>query len=425
MRHTWTILHANWKIVIALFGVVAFTYIFTRPMTGEVTGRKANKHSWWPVQSIDTMKLSRDVAREKLNDQEFKQVMQTQARLIAGTGATHISIGTPYDEEFYPTLQQWVNNSRQYNLNIWFRGNWSGWENWFGYVRISREQHLQKTSEFILQHPEIFQDGDIFSPCPECENGGPGDPRQTGDVTGFRQFLINLTRTCEAAFNEISKDVACNYHSMNGDVASLIMDSETTNAVGGLVVVDHYVPTVKQLTQDIRDLAEQSQGRVVLGEFGVPIPDLHGDLTDQQQAEWLQEALSELSGISELAGLNYWTATHSSTELWHSGDQPTPAVEVLTNYYSPRTITGIVRNIWNRPVSEAQIFNGYQRTRVNRNGDFTVSYLPQYNLTISAPGYYSQTLTSPSNIQDQENLTIILQKPFSSWWQRWLQRLFG
>ncbi|MDP3888564.1 MAG: hypothetical protein Q8Q24_00825, partial [bacterium] len=91
--------------------------------------------------SIDTMKYSRDIAREKLNDPSFDKVIDTQVKNIADTGATHVAIATPYDEEFLPILKRWVSSARKYNLKVWFRGNWSGWEGWFDYPKIDRSTH--------------------------------------------------------------------------------------------------------------------------------------------------------------------------------------------------------------------------------------------------------------------------------------------
>ena len=60
----------------------------------------------WTFQSIDTMKYSRDVAREKLYDPSFDAIIDRQVGAIAETGATHVAIAVPYDEEFVPFLER-------------------------------------------------------------------------------------------------------------------------------------------------------------------------------------------------------------------------------------------------------------------------------------------------------------------------------
>ena len=138
------------------------------------------RERFFQVQSIDTMKYSRDTAREKLKDVKFDEVIDAQIKNIAATGATHVSLGTPYDEEFLPFLKRWVAAARKYGLKVWFRGNWSGWENWFDYPKFKDGKvHSEKTKKFILENSNLFEDGDVFTACPECENGGPGDPRIT------------------------------------------------------------------------------------------------------------------------------------------------------------------------------------------------------------------------------------------------------
>ena len=287
----------------------------------------------WNFQSIDTMKYSRDLSREKLKDKEFDNVIKSQLSNIAATGATHVAIATPYDEEFYPILKRWVDEARSQKLKVWFRGNFSGWEGWFEYPKITRNEHLKKTKDFIIKHAELFQDGDVFTPCPECENGGPGDPRVTGDVTGFTDFLTTEHALISNLFSNLHIQVITNYNSMNADVARLIMTPEVTQKLGGVVVIDHYVETPEKLQKDIQEIAKNSEGKVVLGEFGAPIPDLQGPMTEQEQYEWLTKAFSLFKNTPELIGLNYWVSYGGSTELWNGDNTPRLAVKAVTKAY--------------------------------------------------------------------------------------------
>ena len=290
-------------------------------------------HRTWPIQSIDTMKSSRDLSRVKLNDPSFDVEIDRQVRNIREVGANFIAIGTPYDAEFLPHLRRWVAVARKYKLHVWFRGNFSGWEKWFDYKPITREQHLRLTGEFILNNKDLFQDGDIFSSCPECENGGPGDPRSTGDLSGFRQFLINEYSLTAKSFVKIGKNVSSNFNSMNYDVARLTMDKSTTEALDGVVVIDHYVPEPEQLTINIDRLSSSSGGKVFIGEFGVPIPDLHGNLSDSEQATWIKKALDELAKDKNIIGINYWVNTGGSTQLWDEAGYPREAVSIIRSYF--------------------------------------------------------------------------------------------
>lgn len=360
----------------------------------------AKQVSWWNFRSIDTMKYSRDIAREKLNDSKFVNTIDQQVKAIADTGASHVAIATPYDEEFYPFLKSWVDAARKYKLNVWFRGNFSGWEGWFDYQKISRAEHLQKTSDFIKRHPELFYDGDVFTACPECENGGPGDPRLNGDVNGHRQFLIDEYRLTSDLFRSQKKKVSTNYNSMNGDVARLIMNKETSKALGGIVAIDHYVSTPTKLANDIVEISDKSGAKIILGEFGAPIPDINGKLSEEEQAAWIQEALERISPLTQLEGLSYWVNTGGSTELWDQSGKAKKAVSVLTSFYNPKTIELVVKGPLNQPLADV--------TARYLNRDFVsdkkgVIYIPLFekekSLKLSASNYREQVINLDQNTQ--------------------------
>lgn len=295
---------------------------------------KLEKKKYWEIRSIDVMKVSRDLAREKLNDHSFDLEIDKQVLNIKKTGANYIGIGTPYDAEFLPILKRWVSSARKYNLKIWFRGNFSGWEKWFGYNKIDKQQHILLTKKFLNENIDLFEDDDIFTPCPECENGWMPDFNNPSSIEEYRNFLITEKEVSDEIFANKEKKVLAGYFSMNGDVARHIMDKNTTKRLGGIVVIDHYVKSPIILAQDIKDFESNSGGRVLLGEFGAPIPDIHGKMSDDEQKKWIQLAMAEISKIKDLVGVNYWVNKGGSTAIWTEEDFERPAVEIIRNYYS-------------------------------------------------------------------------------------------
>ena len=354
----------------------------------------------WRVQSIDTMKYSRDLAGEKGTDPSFDSTIDLQVRSIAGTGATHVAVGTPYDDQFIPFLTRWVSAARKYQLSVWFRGNFAGWENWFDYPDLSRADHLVKTRAFILSHKDLFQDGDIFTSCPECENGGPGDPRTTGDVAGYRRFIIDLYSTCTQAFLDLKIQVTCNYFSSNGDVAKLIYDKPTVQGVGGVISIDHYVRTQKQLTSYISALSQHTGAKIVLGEYGAPIPDIHGNLSQADQAAWLEATLTALAQTPQVEGLNYWTSFGGSTELWENDGTPRSAVAALSAFYNPPQYQILVKNEAGQALTTAQATYLDRIYQADNTGLISLPVLPgARQAVISAPDYLSHGLqiTAPGS----------------------------
>lgn len=314
----------------------------------------AAEDRFFEIQSLDTMKYSRDAAA---NDGVTKQISQLVGSL-AERGATHIAIGTPYDEEFYPVMKKWVTEIRRQGMKVWFRGNFAAWEGWFGYERfVDPFDHLALTSQFITNHPDLFEDGDIFTPAPEPENGGFGDPRQGGDIQQkFFSFLPRSYQVCKNAFDSLGRDVRCGYFSVNGDVARLFT-SEMVTQTGGVLVIDHYVGTAKELAEDIRAYHDQVNAPIVLGEYGAPIPDIHGELTQEEQAKLIGENLKELAKINNMVqGINYWTAYGGSTALFQ-GDNKTSrlALQEVVRYFKPHVITGAILDEYGNPIPEVEI----------------------------------------------------------------------
>lgn len=103
--------------------------------------------------------------------------------------------------------------------------------------------------------------------------------------------------------------------------------------LGGIVTVDHYVKDPVQLKKDIDFIAKKSHAKVILGEFGAPIPDITGNMTEQQQADWIQKALSLLSNDKNLIGLNYWVGEGGSTAIWNENGQPKRAYGIIAKYF--------------------------------------------------------------------------------------------
>lgn len=366
---------------------------------------------FWSFQSIDTMKYSRDLSREKINDSSFDPVIEMQMKEIAATGATHVAIATPYDEEFYPMLLRWVRAARKEHLSVWFRGNFSGWEGWFGYTKITRAKHLDMTRAFLMKHPSLFQDGDVFTACPECENGGPGDPRQTGDITGYRQFLIDEYHLTSQFFASEHKNVRSNFDSMNKDVATLIMDRATTKALGGIVTIDHYVESPEKLAADISTIVVESGGNVVLGEYGVPIPDINGPMTPEEQARWINDAGRLLVTTKGLIGVNYWVNTGGSTQLWDGNGNAREAVSAIHSLYSPQELKVRLVDALGRPIQNARLDGGVRYATSDKDGYAFLPYINKEKIISVLAANYVPLEIRPADIKTK---SIVLQRTSES-----------
>lgn len=328
--------------IVTIIVIAAFLLIQRSTVKDEQFAVPTVPEHVWTVKSVDTMKSSRDLALNKRDDPNFETVVDIQTQNIANMGANYIGIGTPYDREFVPMLRLWVSAARRHNLRVWFRGNLAGWEGWFGYRRdLTREEHIAKVREFISANPDLFVDGDIFTPCPECENGGPGDPRSGTSVEDFRKFMILERRAVDEEFAKIGKNILTNYNSMNLDVAKVVFDQPTVEAMDNLVVVDHYVADPKDLVSHIDDLSKAKQAKIVLGEIGVPVKNITGEMTEDEQVVWLEEALSGISKNRNVIGLNWWVSVGGETALFKNNGQPIKAKSTLEKYFKLSDLSGV------------------------------------------------------------------------------------
>jgi hypothetical protein len=293
----------------------------------------------WEVCSIDTMKTSRDRARSELSNEAFNTTIEQEVMAIKNTGANYIAIDTPYDDEFLPFLERWVKYAREYDLHVWFRGNWSNWEGWFDHPRdMTPAQHLVKTKTFIIEHPTLFVDEDIFEACPECENTGYW-PQPEKDQQ-YNDFIQAEVKTTHEAFTKINKHVYSHYVSIIGGRAREVLTKETIGKLNNIVTIDHYIRNPKQISEYF-DYFSSYGARVLLSENGAPIPSLHGQMDDDQQATYLQGVLDELYVKKDtVLGYNYWVISQGTTQLVTADGTPRKSYTVLQQYFLPFRLTG-------------------------------------------------------------------------------------
>lgn len=374
-------------IIVSILATLVFLSFFSQDMEST-----ENASHFWKFQSIDTMKYSRDASR----DPDIFTKIPSIVKNVADLKASYIAIDTPYDEQFYPVLRAWVQESRKYNLHIWFRGNFSGWEGWFNYPKFTdASQHHAMTRQFISGHPELFQDSDIFTPAPEPENSDLINPwKSPENVDKYNRFLVDSYKACVESFQQINKHVYCGYFSMNADTAKNILTESTVQKIGNIVVIDHYVDSPETMANDIDFLHKKYNAKIVLGEFGAPIPDINGTMTADQQAAFIDSLLQVFYKKREvILGLNYWVITGGSTALINDDGTSRPAAAIIQKYYDP--------NVW-----EGRIVN----TLGEFIGNYTVT-TPENTITMKfrRDTYKDKTITVRFDSHKKISQTVVLE----------------
>lgn len=325
------------------------------------------KPQLWQIRSVDTMKNSRDKARAELFNNEYDEHIEKELKAIKGTGANYVALGTPYDEEFMPYLLRWVKLARKNDLKIWFRGNWSSWEGWFDYPKnLTPQQHIQKTDAFIRSNPSLFRDGDIFDACPECENAGYW--KQPEKNAEYNIFVRQMYESNKKAFIAIDRDVSSNLQAIIGGRAKEVLDRETLQSLGDVVAIDHYVKSPEVMQEFIDYFAAQNT-KVVISEFGAPVPGINPSMSEEEQATFVKTIFDVLyAKKASVMGVNYYVSMVGTTPLLNDDFTPRIAYQVVKNYYSPLIIKGSVINSLGDRMKDITIATEDGRSTVQTNG---------------------------------------------------------
>lgn len=391
--------------VLFLLAIAVFVFVFPRSVEPQAATPSVFKAlpepplgQLWHFQCIDTMKFSRDAAREFLDDPARAQTfIANEVSIIKSLGATCVSVGTPYDDEFVPLLEQWASIAHSMGLKVWFRGNFAGWEGWFSYPLLKNaDEHYAKTYAFITNHPNLFAEGDIFSPAPEAENGLLGSPWASDSARkALVDFAWKSSDTCQRAIMAIQKKVNCGYFSANGDVARDVYTRDVLQKAGAVTVIDHYIPSTVQYGRDLDAYVKKHNLPIVIGEFGAPIPDLNGNLNEQEQAQYVGELLRQFyAHKKQILGLNYWVLRGGSTQLLNNNGSERAVMEVIRDYFMPGQVVGTVVDGIGRPVRGAVVTtgDGIQSFQTDTKGTFALSIPPgAVDLQVGANAYHSIT----------------------------------
>jgi hypothetical protein len=346
-------------ILLAIIFFLALALITTgkTPVRLSLHNPKPPEKMLWKYQCVDTMKTSRDRARNWMEADDAHSDITLQVKAIKSLGANCIAIDTPYDPEFLPYLKAWVRESRKQKLLIWFRGNFSSWEGWFEYRKgMSSDELFDKTTKFITENPELFEDGDIFTPAPEGENGGPFNQVEKDEHEAYRAFLLKEHQIAKDAFAKIGKKVEVNWMSMNGGLAKRMFDQPTIDGLGKVVTLDHYIKTAPEMGEFIEYFAKNYGAKTIIGEFGAPIPEINGSMTEDQQAAFIDELFQELYKHKDtVIGVNYWVLYDSSTALYNQDFSERKAVDVVRKYFIPNIIKGRVADQKGNPIVGALV----------------------------------------------------------------------
>jgi hypothetical protein len=278
------------------------------------------------IASVDTMKVSRDIERYPLSQQQVNQIVAA----IAQTHTNYVTVDTHFEYPAY--MQEWVNAIRAYGLHVWFRSSANQWEDDNGVTGIMSPGQFEIAEwQFIANHPALFRAGDIFDPAPEAENGkywkaAYGDrwswqPAAPNAAThAFNIFLRDTTTIANQAFSSKGiYGVITNIRSLNPFFFTHTgeMEDATINMLN-YVTIDSYPEgntvnpslAAAERWQELIAIENIWHRPIIIGEMGYSN---NFPVDDHTQQAVLAAEFNVIASQPYVVGANYWVGPGSNT----------------------------------------------------------------------------------------------------------------
>jgi hypothetical protein len=264
-------------------------------------------------------------------------------------GVNFIAVETPYDNpgcgSSVDYTLRWINTIRREGLKVWHRHMPLAFEGIYDTPKL-KSDYLGMIGDYIRHHREMFQEGDIFTPIPEPQNGGIAGVTYCGSglclfdsKESFNQWLRNAMDTAEEAFSQIglAGKVKVGYFGFDGFVAwgsnnpdwDGILEDATIQKMGNLTI-DHYPELIGQtMEQGLNEVMAKYPGLpIIIGEWGSA-----GSSDVEQQVKNSMGACKR-PGI---VGFNYWHLGMGGNEALINEDfSNRPQFDDVQSFFKPQ-----------------------------------------------------------------------------------------
>jgi hypothetical protein len=332
------------------------------------------------IRSIDTMKLSKDHAREGFT------ISDAQATDLAATmPVSHITDDVQMN---YPVVMgQWASQIHGDNKSVWFRLGTKGCNEPHGDLGDGYPTfapgYLTKLHHLMLTHPSYFRSGDILdgdaeaenscwwanhygchvqSSCRPCNTSGTNTP--CAPIYQFNNFLVEMTRQENMDLAKLAiTGVISTVHSTDPGTAGLLYPS-TVRAMGNIITVDAYpdqntTEPAAAANAWLSALSAWHQGwlerglsvSILVGEWGYS--NAIAVIDSVQEAVISAEVTRAFPKVPYLLGTNYWVGPgwagdggftqifyQDAAGVWHFR----PAANDVAKFYAGISATASVQS---------------------------------------------------------------------------------
>lgn len=268
----------------------------------------------WTIQSVDAMKDTKDAVCGQRSESWITSWVNKAVEL----GATHVALSVPYenpscgDARAFEKL--WIKVIRSKGLKVWHRQMPLAFEGIYSATKTSQD-FLTTISNYIKNNPDNYQDGDIFTPIPEPQNGGisgitycANNYCQFSSKEQFNQWLRDAMTVSKNAFSTIGKTgIKVGYFGFDGFVAwgsnnpdwHGILEDSTIAAMGN-ITIDHYPELIgSTMQQGLDELVARYPGvDIVIGEWG--------SADNKNVEQEVRDTMGAAKNHPAVKGFNYW-----------------------------------------------------------------------------------------------------------------------
>lgn len=299
-------------LFVLIFALLAEAINITKPVSAALV----SAHQDWAIESVSSMKQTKDV----ICTQDSLQFIQKWVSTAKTLGINYISVETPYDNpscgNAVAYTKTWLSVIRSQGLHVWHRHMSLSFEGIYGVKKSATKNYINQISNYIKANPTFFQAGDIFTPTPEPQNGGIAgincDPHQSicvfRDAARFNKWLRDAMTASTQAFQSIGLGgkIKIGYYGFDGFIAwgdnnpdwHGILEDATVQQMGN-ITIDHYPEAVGDtMSNDLNELqAKYPTTPIVIGEWGT----IMGGNIKQQVRDSMSAAKRP-----NVVGFNYW-----------------------------------------------------------------------------------------------------------------------
>lgn len=332
--------------------------------------------------SIDIMKFTKDTLRQQPSELAIDRLLDC---LKANFNLTHVAVAIPLDAQAdYPQPKPGPASAEEFTkrlcagihargFKVIHRGTWCGIEGLYGFPHcvgprrfpagtaeavlkgaadgsLRPESWLAKTYSYIIEHPDIFADGDLWAVLPERTEGIFNEATsflphtKPGVAQHYASFFIDLAAVSAEAFTKIGKKVEVGLTANNFSEVKSGWLPQSIFANAGIVAFDHYgiTHTPQELDSDLRAVFDR-RGKLPLfhqewGDYW------NAKMPEAERCAYLKSILDvwcALAAEGKLIGFNYWGGWQNEGEgiLVNSGTAADPRYElnargkILADYF--------------------------------------------------------------------------------------------